>query len=103
VTNRVVVTATARADAIAAFRWLADRSPNAAARWYDGLQKAITSLKKIPGRHPIAQDESEQLGITLRQKLYGRRKGVYRLLFSIEGDTVTLHYVRHSARATPTS
>ena len=97
-TYRVVVTATARADAIGAFSWLADRSPDAAARWYDGLQKAITGLKKMPSRHPIAQDESAQLGITLRQKLYGRRKGVYRLLFSIEDNTVTLHYVRHSAR-----
>jgi plasmid stabilization system protein ParE len=98
VTYRVVVTATARVDAMAAFHWLADRSPDAAARWYRGLQKAITSLKTMPNRHPIAQDESEQLGITLRQKLYGRRKGVYRLLFSIEGSTVTLHYIRHSAR-----
>jgi plasmid stabilization system protein ParE len=95
---RVVVTATARADAIEAFTWIAERSPDAAARWYDGLQKAITKLTKMPQRHPIAQDESEQLGITFRQMLNGRRKGVYRLLFSIEGDTVTLHYVRHSAR-----
>jgi hypothetical protein len=31
--------------------------------------------------------------------LYGRRKGVYRLFFSIEGDTVTLHYDWHSARS----
>ena len=30
--------------------------------------------------------------------LYGRRRGVYRLLFSVEGDTITLHYVRHSAQ-----
>ena len=53
----------------------------------------------MPERHPIAEDESEQLGITLRQMLYGRRRGVYHLLFSIEGETVTLHYVRHSAEA----
>ncbi len=30
--------------------------------------------------------------------VYGRRRGVFRILFSIEGDTVTLHYVRHSAQ-----
>ena len=75
-TYGIVVTVTARADAIEAFTWLAERSPDAAARWYDGLQKAITKLRKMPERHPIAQDESEQLGITLRQMLYGRRKGV---------------------------
>jgi len=98
VSYRVVVTARARADAVQAFRWIADQSPDAAARWYIGLEKAIAKLTTMPERHPIAEDESEQLGITLRQMLYGRRRGVYRLLFSIEGETVTLHYVHHSAR-----
>jgi hypothetical protein len=52
----------------------------------------------LPERHPVAEEESEQLGITLRQMLYGRRPGVFRILFTIEGDTVTLHYIRHSAQ-----
>ena len=95
---RVVITARARADAVEALRWLAERSPDAAARWYAGLEKAIAKLSIMPERNPIAEDESEQLGITLRQMLYGRRRGVYRLFFSIEGETVTLHYIRHSAR-----
>jgi toxin ParE1/3/4 len=98
VTYRVVFTARARADAIEAFRYLVDRSPAAAGRWYTGLEKAVTKLSQMPERHLIAQDESEQLGFTLRQMLYGRRPGVYRILFSVEGDTVTVHYVRHSAR-----
>jgi plasmid stabilization system protein ParE len=97
VTYRVVITARARGDAIEAFRWLADRSPEAAARWYDGFQKAVAKLATMPERCPVAQDESEQLGITLRELLYGRRRGVYRILYSIEADVVTVHYVRHSA------
>ena len=97
-TYRVVFTARARADAVRQFRYLADRSPAAAARWYTGLEKAIAKLSSMPDRNPIAQDETEQLGITLRQMLYGRRPGVFRILFSVEGDTVTLHYVRHSAQ-----
>ena len=36
--------------------------------------------------------------MTLRQMLYGRRRGIYHILFSIEGDIVFLHYIRHSAR-----
>jgi plasmid stabilization system protein ParE len=95
---RVVVTARARADAVEAFRWIADQSPDAAARWYAGLEKAIAKLGMMPEQHPIAEDESQQLGITLRQMLYGRRRGVYRILFTVEGKTVTLHYVRHSAQ-----
>ncbi|MDR3634470.1 MAG: type II toxin-antitoxin system RelE/ParE family toxin [Isosphaeraceae bacterium] len=97
-TYRVVFTPTARADAIDAFRWIADRSPNAAARWYVGLEKAIAKLSTFPERHPIAEEDSEQLGIALRQMAYGRRRGAYRVLFSIQADTVYLHYVRHSAR-----
>jgi plasmid stabilization system protein ParE len=90
VNYRVVFTARASADAVRQFHFLADRSPAAAARWYTGLDKAIDKLAKVPERHPIAEDESEQLGITVRQLLYGRRPGVFRILFSIEGDTVTL-------------
>ena len=97
-TYRIVFTARARADAVGQFRYLAERSPTAAARWYAGLEKAIVKLTKLPERHPVAEDESDHVGITLRQMLYGRRPGVFRILFSIEGDTVTLHYVRHSAQ-----
>jgi plasmid stabilization system protein ParE len=98
VKHRVVFTYRARADALEAFRWIAEQSPDAAARWYAGLDKAIAKLGENPERHPIAEEESELLGLTIRQMLYGRRRGVYRILFSIEGDSVVLHYVRHSAR-----
>ncbi len=97
-TYRVVFTVRARAEVVEQFRYLADRSPDAAARWYTGLEKAIAKLSTMPERHPIAEDETEQLGITLRQMLYGRRRGIFRILFSIEDDTVTLHYVRQSAQ-----
>ena len=95
---RVVFTATARADALDAFRWLAERSPTAAAHWYSDLEKSVAKLSKFPERHPVAEEESEQLSIILRQMLYGRRRGVYRILFSIEEQTVSLYYIRHSAR-----
>ncbi|WP_435017740.1 type II toxin-antitoxin system RelE/ParE family toxin [Tundrisphaera sp. TA3] len=97
-TYRVVVTARARVDAVRAFRWKAEDSPRAAARWYDGLEKAIADLRRNPDRHPRAEEESERTGIDLRELLYGRHKNVYRLLFSIEGETVVLHEVRHSSR-----
>lgn len=74
--DRVIFTPRARADAMDAFRWIEERSPTAAARWYAGLRRAIAKLAKLPERHPVAQDESEQLGLTLRQMLQGRRRGV---------------------------
>lgn len=95
---RVAFTPRARADAVEAFRWIAERSAEAAARWYDGLDKALAKLGENPERHPIAGEESDRLGLMIRQMLYGRRRSVYRILFSIEGDTVMVHYIRHSAR-----
>jgi plasmid stabilization system protein ParE len=95
---RVVVTARANADAVAAFRWKSEQSAQAAARWYASLEKAVAKLSKLPERHPIAEEESERLGITLRQMIHGKKPGTYRILFSIEGDAVILHYIRHSAR-----
>ena len=73
-------------------------SPAAAVRWYAGLEKVIAKLDQDPERHLVAEDESEQFGFTLRQLLYGRRRGVYRILFSVKGETVYLHSVRHTAR-----
>ena len=79
---RIVVTLTARTDAVETFRWMiAEQSPDAAARWYAGFQKAIAKLSRNPERHPVAEEESELAGITLRQMLYGRRRGIYRILF----------------------
>jgi len=95
---RVVVTARARTDAIQTFRWKAEHSPETAARWYTGLEKAIATLARFPKRHPVAEEESELLGIPLRQMIYGRKPGTYRILFSIEEDVVILHYIRHSAQ-----
>jgi hypothetical protein len=77
---------------------MAERSPDAAARWYTGLEKAIAKLNRFPERHPVAEEDSQRVGRILREMLYGRRRGVYRILFSIEGETVTLHSIRHSAR-----
>jgi hypothetical protein len=36
--------------------------------------------------------------MTPRQMLYVRRPGVFRIVFSVEGDTVTLRDTRHSGR-----
>jgi len=95
---RVVVTARARADALEAFAQLAEHSPDAAERWYLALQEAIADLATMPNRHPVAEEESELLGIALREMLLGKRRGVYRLLFSIQEDGVTIHYIRHASR-----
>ena len=55
---RVVFTPRARADAVNAFRWIAERSPEAAARWYAGLEKAIANTIALCLAGQFAQIDS---------------------------------------------
>jgi len=77
--------------------WQAQRSPQAAARWQAGVLAAIRSLVNNPERCPVA-DEAADLGIDLRELLHGRRRNTYRILFTIEGQTVNILRVRHAAQ-----
>ena len=95
---RVIITPTADAEVLDAFRWYAERSATAAERWYAGLSRAIASLAAKPGRFPVSEEDSEVLGCEARILLYGRRRGVFRILYHIEGDTVWVIRVRHSAQ-----
>lgn len=97
-TYRVIVTPTADDEAIEAVRWYAERSPDAAQRWHDGLAHAIDSLAWMPTRCRVSPDDSQALGCEVRILLYGRHPGVYRILFSIDYDTVWILRIRHSAR-----
>ena len=85
------------ADADAAYEWIARDSPDRAARWYRGLFERIETLRTRPSRCPLAP-ESEAFGEEIRQLLYGRRHGVYRILFTIQGDVITIFRIRHGAQ-----
>ncbi len=97
---RVIIQPRAEAAALAAFAWLAERSPEAAARWLNGLRKAIAKLADGPTIHPFAVEESERFGLPIRQALYGRRRGVYRILYTVEADVISVLAIRHSAQDT---
>jgi plasmid stabilization system protein ParE len=63
-------------------------------QWFQTLQEAIASLSRFPKRCPIARD-AEELDFQVRQLLYGRRPHVYRILFTIDGDTIFILHIRH--------
>jgi plasmid stabilization system protein ParE len=87
----------ARADIAATVTWLANNNAAAAARWRAGLLRIIENLETDPHRYAAA-DEAADLGVDLRQLLYGRRRQVHRVLFTIEGQTVNILRVRHAAQ-----
>lgn len=90
---KVETSADALEDIVATLQWLAEESAEAPFRWYSGLLAAIESLRRNPGRCALAQ-ENPFFRQELRQLMYGN----YRVVFTIDGDTVLIARVRHSAR-----
>lgn len=95
---RVLIEPTAATGIRAAVAWYArNASPAVAARWYNGLIREVETLRTFPHRCPRA-DEDEDFAEEIRVLLYGKRRGIYRVLFTIHEDTVHILYVRHGAQ-----
>lgn len=98
-TYRVILQPRAERDIRAAARYLLEisKSRTTALRWARGVRAKIETLRSNPERCPVDPD-SEAYGREVRVLLYGRRPGVYRVLFALEGDVVQVLTVRHAAR-----
>jgi plasmid stabilization system protein ParE len=66
-------------------------------RWVARLMKVIATLSKMPERCPRAA-EADDLGMELRELIFGKRRGAYRIPFRIEGQAVIVLRVRHAAQ-----
>lgn len=100
---RIEISPTAIDDVDRIFEWIKERSQSldVAAKWLDDCYKVILTLEEMPERCSRAP-ESEQIGIDIRQLLYGRKKG-YRILFTLElqgtnEGVVRIHRVLNSAQ-----
>lgn len=72
-------------------------SPATAIRWRHRMETAIRALADDADQWPEA-DEAVELGLDLRCRLAGRRPHIYRILFTISGQTVHVLRVRHAAQ-----
>jgi plasmid stabilization system protein ParE len=87
----------AMADINVAVAWRGQRFLSDGTRVYAGILTAIRSLAASPDRCPSAY-EAADLGLDLRELLYGRRRNVYRIVFTIVGQRVNVLRVRHAAQ-----
>jgi len=94
---RVLVIPCAAAEIEEAYLWIAERAPESAVRWFNGLYSVIDTLETFPERCPHAP-EDDFFQQEIRQLIYGKLIGRYRILFTIDGDTVYILHVRHGAR-----
>jgi toxin ParE1/3/4 len=95
---RVSQTYQAHADLNDVLQWLLEQQAgDPGLRWFDGLQEAIETLSEHPHRCGLAT-ESESFGFEVRQLIHGRKPHLYRVLFTIEDDTVVILHIRHGRR-----
>lgn len=91
----VVFRKEARDEAIQAAAYIAEQgAPDAALRWYQGLEETINSLAEMPARCSYARENELFPDTELRQFVYHS----HRLIFTIRGDQVHVLHVRHAAR-----
>jgi toxin ParE1/3/4 len=73
--------------------YIARDSPEASRKWRNAILDDIDSLHHFPMRHGLAP-EAEAAGVPVRQMTHGW----YRVLYTVDGDVVNVHIVRHGAR-----
>ncbi len=95
---RIIIEPTAGQGIRDAVRWKTEHaSPALAAKWYNGLLKKVDTLKTHPSRCPLAA-ENAKFPEDIRELIYGKRRNAYRIVFTIQADTVHVLFVHHTAR-----
>lgn len=95
---RIHVSDKALANVESVVLWFPNQSASAVGqRWFDALWNTLDTLEARPERCSLA-DESNEIGIEVRELLFGRKRGQYRILFRVVGKTVHILRIWHSAR-----
>ncbi len=78
-------------------RLLSQEAGETGLRWFQGLHQAVATLADSPQRCALAP-ENAVVPFEVRHLLYGRKPHVYRIIFTIEGGTVSVLHIRHGRR-----
>ena len=94
---RVVVQRLALQDLEDAYVWAARRAPETAARWLRRFQEALQNLAQKAQQCPLAA-ENRRSSVELRQWLFGKRPNVFRVIFTIDRDSVRILRILRAQR-----
>ena len=96
---RVALADSAKADAELIFNWVVGQAPVRGPEWFEELIESLYSLEKQPRRCPIAR-EAREAKREIRCMQFGRRHGVYRVLYEIDEKRriVWILHIRHGAQ-----
>ena len=59
--HRLIIQPPASADMDEAYLWIAERAPDSAAKWFNGLEAAIQTLENFPQRRPLAEESKRSM------------------------------------------
>jgi plasmid stabilization system protein ParE len=95
---QVALADSAKADADRVYDWVAARASFRGPQWFEGLIDSLNSLEQMPFRCPLAR-EAEEARREIHCLLFGKRRGVYRILYEVdEGrQMVWILHIRHGA------
>lgn len=98
-TFHVVFTRRANNDVAEKETWLSRLGNQTVSRWRARLFGAVERLEFDPLCYPKA-DEADELGLDLREILFGRRRHVYRMVFLVDeaAQVVKVYRIRHAAQ-----
>ena len=92
---RVVIASGAQAEIAEAAAYITEHgSPAAAQRWLDELEALLAGMAAMPERFETAPESAYFTHGTLRRALHHS----YRVLFTIDAQTVRVLHVRHGMR-----
>jgi toxin ParE1/3/4 len=91
--HKVRITPEAEADLRSIGDYIARQAPDTARRFVRSLRTQIATLRTFPTRHGSAP-EAELAGVELRQMIHG----MYRVLYTCDVETVTVHGPWYSPR-----
>ena len=95
--HEVVLTDQAESDLRSAYAWYRAASVAAANQWYARILDALASLERNPERCPLAR-ENRKVDIELHEYLYGKKPHVFRVIYTIDTDTVRILRIRRAQR-----
>ena len=72
---------------------VSQQAPEAARRFVKSPRRRVAELKTFPEGYGLAP-EAQEVGVELRQMIHG----MYRVLYTVDQQAVTIHAVRHGAR-----
>ncbi len=98
---RVILSPRAVRDLDVAYLWASRHAPETAARWLNRFHAALRTLSTNPQRCGVAI-ESELVDREVCQFLFGKRRSVWRALFTVRADEVRVLHIRRASMDTAT-